>query len=263
MDVSLLPSLAASGPGSPLDLQPSEEPAVLGLVSLSGEGRGKSSLQSATPLGLMSYLYARNAPLEGYIQQFLYTFRYFCTPQELLQFLMDKFTNAAAAGGGPDVSGDRAKVYHRSLDVLQTWLTDCRLVDFSRKSSLLMTLKNFLTNEVSPVDSRGERLLTTLQSSPRKRWSQGCGSPISMQEEDDALSVHTLCRKSYIEDSGRKATQTKDQAYSIAAALPRPCYTSLMDDISSARLRSEERHPFSQSEHSAQHTAQQLTLLQQ
>ena len=38
----------------------------------------------------------RNAPLEGYIQQFLYTYRYFCTPQELLQFLMGKFTSVAA-----------------------------------------------------------------------------------------------------------------------------------------------------------------------
>ncbi|XP_038846711.1 kinase non-catalytic C-lobe domain-containing protein 1 [Salvelinus namaycush] len=219
MDMSLLPSLAASGPGSPLDLQPSEEPAVLGLVSLSGAERGKSSLQAATPLGLMSYLYARNAPLEGYIQQFLYTYRYFCTPQELLQFLMEKFTSAVAAGGGPNVSGDRAKVYHRSLDVLQTWLTDCRLVDFSPKSILLITLENFLTNESF-------------------QWR------ISRVVEP-------------------QATQTKDQAYSLAAALPRPCYTSLMDDISSACLRSEERHPFSQSEHSAQHTAQQLTLLQQ
>uniref|UniRef100_A0A4W5M7R7 Kinase non-catalytic C-lobe domain containing 1 n=1 Tax=Hucho hucho TaxID=62062 RepID=A0A4W5M7R7_9TELE len=275
VDVSLLPSLAASDPGSPLDLQPSEEPAVLGLVSLSGAGTGKSSLQAATPLDFMSYLYARNAPLEGYIQQFLYTYRYFCTPQELLQFLMDKFTSAAA-GGGPDVSGDSAKVYHRSLDVLQTWLTDYIMVDFTPKSSLLMTLENFLTTEVSPVDSRGERLLTALQRSPRKRWSQGCGSPISMQEDDDALSVHTVCRKSAIEYSGRKrfqwrisrvvepqSTQPKDKAYSIAAALPRPYYTSLMDGISSACLRSEERHPFSQSEHSAQHTAQQLTLLQQ
>uniref|UniRef100_A0A8C7D3R7 Kinase non-catalytic C-lobe domain containing 1 n=1 Tax=Oncorhynchus kisutch TaxID=8019 RepID=A0A8C7D3R7_ONCKI len=269
MDMSLLPSLAASGPGSPLDLQPSEEPAMLGLVSLSGAERGKSSLQAATPLGLMTYLYARNALLEGYIQQFLYTYRYFCTPQELLQFLMEKFNSAVAAGGGPNVSGDRAKVYHRSLDVLQTWLTDCRLVDFSPKSILLITLENFLTNDVSPVDSRGERLLTTLQSSPRRRWSQSCGSPISMHEEDDALSSHTICRKSHsfqwkisrvVEP---QATQTKDQAYSLAAALPRPCYTSLMDDISSACLRSEERHPFSQSEHSAQHTAQQLTLLQQ
>nr|XP_046214886.1 kinase non-catalytic C-lobe domain-containing protein 1-like isoform X2 [Oncorhynchus gorbuscha] len=205
VDVSLLPSLAASDPGSPLDLQPSEEPAVLGLVSLSGAGKGKSSLQAATPLDFMSYLYARNAPLEGCIQQFLYTYRYFCTPQELLQFLMGKFTSAVA-GGDPDVSGDSAKVYHRSLDVLQTWLTDYIMVDFSPKSSLLMTLENFLTTEVSPLDSRGERLLTTLQRSSRKRWGQGCGSPISMQEgdDDDALSVHTSCKKSAIGYSGRK-----------------------------------------------------------
>nr|XP_046214891.1 kinase non-catalytic C-lobe domain-containing protein 1-like isoform X6 [Oncorhynchus gorbuscha] len=167
VDVSLLPSLAASDPGSPLDLQPSEEPAVLGLVSLSGAGKGKSSLQAATPLDFMSYLYAR---------------------------------------GDPDVSGDSAKVYHRSLDVLQTWLTDYIMVDFSPKSSLLMTLENFLTTEVSPLDSRGERLLTTLQRSSRKRWGQGCGSPISMQEgdDDDALSVHTSCKKSAIGYSGRK-----------------------------------------------------------
>jgi hypothetical protein len=46
------------------------------------------------------------------------------------------------------VSGDSAKVYHRSLDVLQTWLTDYIMVDFSPKSSLLMTLENFLTTEV-------------------------------------------------------------------------------------------------------------------
>lgn len=50
--------------------------------------------------------------------------------------------------GGPDVSGDSAKVYHRSLDVLQIWLTDYIMVDFSPKSSLLMTLENFLTTEV-------------------------------------------------------------------------------------------------------------------
>uniref|UniRef100_A0A8C7RDC7 Uncharacterized protein n=1 Tax=Oncorhynchus mykiss TaxID=8022 RepID=A0A8C7RDC7_ONCMY len=189
VDVSLLPSLAASDPGSPLDLQPSEEPAVLELVSLSGAGTGKSSLQAATPLDFMSYLYARNAPLEGYIQQFLYTYRYFCTPQELLQFLMGKFTSVAAGYVG--YYRDSAKVYHRSLDVLQTWLTDYIMVDFSPKSSLLMTLENFLTTEVI-TELINHQLIT-------------------------------------------KKLKTVDVSL----------------------------HPFSQSEHSAQHTAQQLTLLQQ
>lgn len=34
----------------------------------------------------------RNAFLEGYVQQFLYTFRYFCTQEEFLQFLLDRIS---------------------------------------------------------------------------------------------------------------------------------------------------------------------------
>lgn len=36
----------------------------------------------------------RNAFVEGYIQHFLYTYRYFCTPEEFLQFLMEKFNSS-------------------------------------------------------------------------------------------------------------------------------------------------------------------------
>lgn len=55
----------------------------------------------------------------------------------------------------------------------------------------------------------------------------------------------------------------QDKAFSIAAALPMPCYGSMLDDLSNACLLREERLPFSQNEFSAQHIAQQLTLLQQ
>ena len=56
---------------------------------------------------------------------------------------------------------------------------------------------------------------------------------------------------------------SKEKAFSIAAALPVPFYGSMMDDLSNVCLQSEERLPFSQNEHSVQHVAQQLTLLQQ
>lgn len=59
------------------------------------------------------------------------------------------------------------------------------------------------------------------------------------------------------------ASLPKEKAYSIAAALPVPCYGSLVDNLSNAGLHGEERIPFSKNEHSAQHVAQQLTLLQQ
>lgn len=37
----------------------------------------------------------RRAALEGYIPQFLYTYRFVCTAEQLLQFIMDKFRCAA------------------------------------------------------------------------------------------------------------------------------------------------------------------------
>ena len=50
---------------------------------------------------------------------------------------------------GPDMSGDIEKIFYRSLDVLQFWITDCRQVDFTPKSSLVDTLENFLNTEVT------------------------------------------------------------------------------------------------------------------
>ncbi|KAM6956182.1 kinase non-catalytic C-lobe domain-containing protein 1 [Aplochiton taeniatus] len=271
VEVSLLPALAAFGCDC-LTLQPPEklDPAVLSF----GTGKGKSSLQSGSPLGLMAYLYARSAPLEGYIQQFLYTYRYFCTPEDLLRFLMEKFTSVTR--GGPNMSEESTKLLHRSLDLLQAWLMDCRLVDFSPKSNLLSTLENFLKTEVLPVDSRGEELLAVLQSSTRKKRSQSWRSSLSLGEDDDVHSLNSMGRRSSVDDPGRKTFQwkisrvvepqaslPKEKSFSIAAALPRPCYSSLMEDLSSACLRSEENQLFCQCERSAQHVAQQLTLLQQ
>ncbi|XP_070697733.1 kinase non-catalytic C-lobe domain-containing protein 1 [Pempheris klunzingeri] len=261
LEVSLMPSLAACGRGS-LDLQSSEDPSVLSF----GTSKGKSTLQAGSPLGLMAYLYARNAAVEGYIQQFLYTYRFFCTTEQLLQFIMDRFTSAARQG--PDMSGDSEKIFHRSLDLLQFWITDCRQVDFTHKSSLVNTLEHFLNTEVIPVDGRGEVLLAALYSPPCTTRRQQRASLTSIDEDEESTCLH-----SSTEDLGRKwrfsrvvepsAALPKEKAFSIAAALPMPCYGSMVDDPSSVCLHSEERLPFSQNEYSAQHVAQQLTLLQQ
>ncbi|XP_067330280.1 kinase non-catalytic C-lobe domain-containing protein 1 isoform X2 [Channa argus] len=261
LELSLLPSLATCGQGF-LDLQSTENPSGLSF----GTSKGKRTLQAGSPLGLMAYLYARNAAVEGYIQQFLYTYRFFCTPEQLLQFIMDQFISAAREGS--EMSRDREKIVHRSLDLLHFWITDCKPMDFTPKSSLVDTLENFLNAEVIPVDSRGEALLSSLHSPPNTIWSRGRGSLISLEENEDSVCLHSgtgdLERKwrisSVVEPS---ASVAKDKAFSIAAALPVPCYGSLVGDLSNACLHSVERLPFSQSEYGAQHIAQQLTLLQQ
>ncbi|XP_074531430.1 kinase non-catalytic C-lobe domain-containing protein 1 [Halichoeres trimaculatus] len=262
LEVSLLPSLTVCGPGS-LDLQSSEEPSVLSF----GTNKGRRTLQAGSPEGLMAYLYSRNAVVEGYIQQFLYTYRFLCTPEQLLHFIMHKFISAARQG--PDMSGDSEKIFHRSLDLLQLWVTDCRQVDFTSKSSLVETLENFLNTEVIPIDSRGEAILAALHSPQCKTWSQVRGSLTSFEDDDD----DSQSLNSSTEDLGRKwrfsrvvepsSSLPKEKAFSIAAALPMPCYGSMLDDLSNVCLHGEERLPFSQSENSAQHIAQQLSLLEQ
>ncbi|KAL1263707.1 hypothetical protein QQF64_006446, partial [Cirrhinus molitorella] len=274
--LSLLPSLATCG-SAPLELQHSEDPALLHFLCDQRRGKG-CPLVAATTRGLMAYLYARNAHAEGFIQQFFYTYRYFCTPEELLQFLMDKFNSTL--GANEDPSSDGAKVYQRTLDLLHFWIEDAQLVDFSSSCRLLHTLNAFLTTEVAPVDNRGESLLASLQASPKKRrvCSPPCAfdSSISSPEDEEKLSVNSSCRRSSIEDAARKGfqwrvsrvvepqtAQSKEKVFSISAALPRPCYASLMSQLNNSGLRSEDRLPFSQSEHAPTHIAQQLTLLEQ
>ncbi|KAK5881944.1 hypothetical protein CesoFtcFv8_020580 [Champsocephalus esox] len=161
------------------------------------------------------------------------------------------------------MSGEAEKIFHRSLDLLHFWITDCRQVDFTPKSSLLDTFESFLNTEVIPVDSRGEVLLAALHTPAYTTWSHRSESLLSLQEEDDSVCVH-----SSTEDLGRKwtfsrvvepsAAMSKDKAFSVATALPMPCSGSLADDLSTR-----EWIPFSQNECSAQHVAQQLTVLQQ
>ncbi|XP_041921935.1 kinase non-catalytic C-lobe domain-containing protein 1 [Alosa sapidissima] len=282
VDVSLLPSLAKGGSGG-LEIQPQDDPALLTLLPEARKGKGglagsgSSLLVSGTPLGLMSYLYARDAHIEGYIQQFLYTYRYFCKPEEVLQFLMETFRRVSGENQD-DPSSDATKVFNRSLDLLHCWVEDCRLVDFPSKSGFQQTLTTFLCSEVAPLDCRGESLLAVLQGELEKRWSQGesapCWGPDCALEDGDAQSVHALCRRTSVDDGSKKSfqwrlsrvvePQPKEPVFSIAAVLPRPCYSSLLKQLGpTACLRAEERLPFSQQQHSAQHTAQQLTLLEQ
>lgn len=47
------------------------------------------------------------------------------------------------------MSTHSAKILHRSLDLLQLWVLDCRRVDFTATCSFLNTLENFLNTEVS------------------------------------------------------------------------------------------------------------------
>ncbi|XP_077586225.1 kinase non-catalytic C-lobe domain-containing protein 1 [Stigmatopora nigra] len=246
LDTSILP-----GSLCPF-VQSSEEMCILSFTT----HKGKENLHAGTPLGLLAYLYAKNAASEGYIQQFLYTYRFFCTPEQLLQFIMETFSRAVREG--PDKSENSANIFHRSLDLLYMWIMDCKIVDFTPKSNVADVLENFLRNDVIPVDSRGQVLLTALLSPPSPIFSLRNGNQIQCEVEYPGTVDHM--RKWKMSTGVQpSASPPKEKNFSIFAALPLPCYVSAGADPYNCDVHKS----FSQKNCSALNVAQQLTLLQQ
>ncbi|KAM6265911.1 kinase non-catalytic C-lobe domain-containing protein 1 [Porphyrio hochstetteri] len=234
-------------------------------------------LQAGTPLGLMAYLYSRNAFLEGYVQQFLYTFRYFCTQEEFLQFLLDRISSTLSSAS-LDPSTSLSKICNRSFYILQAWIEDCYSVDFATNTDLLCTLKEFISSKVAPLNGYGERLLSLLEdASARKSGSALQGSSMDKCEEEgeeERKTLHSLCKK-LSEDVSRKnfnwklskgmgpiAQYQRERLYTVSSVLPKPCYNNFTEfPVSFAKA--DEVGPYLLIEYSVQQLCCQLTLLQQ
>ncbi|XP_019411605.1 PREDICTED: protein very KIND [Crocodylus porosus] len=235
-------------------------------------------LQAGTPLGLMAYLYSRNAILEGYVQQFLYTFRYFCTQEEFLQFLLHRISSTLSSAN-VDPSSPLTKIYNRSCYILRAWIADCYSIDFATNANLLCKLKDFITSKITPLNSYGECLLSLLEDATGKKHGNAFScynmDKCKGEEEDDRKSLHSLCKK-LSEDVSRKSFNWKlskgngpiirhqrERLYTISSALPKPCYNSFTEDFSSAYAKAYDRGLCLLAEYSAQQLCCQLTLLQQ
>uniref|UniRef100_H3APL9 Kinase non-catalytic C-lobe domain containing 1 n=1 Tax=Latimeria chalumnae TaxID=7897 RepID=H3APL9_LATCH len=284
LECSLLPSLVnTTSKLEMLELKPSDVSNLL-IFHSSKEGErsnhSKSNqLQAGTSTGLMSYLYSSQAVLEGYVQQFLYTFRYFCTPEELLQFLIDRF-NSASSSVNQGASSNCVKVYNRTLDLMQAWVEDCHHIDFAKMPELQDKIEEFILNKVIPQDSRGEHILLLLHDEPKGKCTFAfpcCSFNLeSIKNDDDTKSLHSLCKQLSEEDVIRKSfnwkiyrgsesttPRQKDRQYTIAAALPKPCYTSFLEELPGSSISIDEKGSSFLIEYHTHHISQQLTLLQQ
>ncbi|XP_075699347.1 kinase non-catalytic C-lobe domain-containing protein 1 isoform X2 [Rhinoderma darwinii] len=256
-------------------LSSSENDAFLLMYNEKGHKRDNTSknLQAGTPLGLLVHLYSRNAVVDGYVQQLFYTFRYFCSQEDLLQFLVDRINNTLPRED-MDSSCMDGKIYHRSLVLLQAWIEECWHIDFSMNPDLLDKLEDLSNSQILPKDKRGECLVSLLQELSSKKYT--ISSPtLGSEKKDDTKSLHSLCRK-FSEDISRKSfnwrlskgnglhiPHHRDKPFTISAALPRPCYPGLVEDLSSYYIKGEECGSCSIHECSVQQIATQLTLLQE
>ncbi|CAN8216208.1 unnamed protein product [Coccothraustes coccothraustes] len=278
----VLPTVIHNGKADATDMAPMDESSLLLYYNTEkhqcNNQNGVRVLQAGTPLGLMAYLYSRNAFLEGYVQQFLYTFRYFCTQEEFLQFLLDRISSTLSSAS-LDPSTSLTKIRNRSFYILQAWIEDCYSVDFATNTDLLGTLKEFISSKVASLNGYGERLLSLLEdASARKSGSADLCSGVDKckeESEEGRKTLHSLCKK-LSEDVSRKnfywklskgmgpiAQYQRERMHTGSAVLPKPCCSSFTEDSSVSLARADEVGPVLLTECSAQQLSWQLTLLQQ
>ncbi|XP_028941825.1 kinase non-catalytic C-lobe domain-containing protein 1 [Antrostomus carolinensis] len=282
VESSVLPTVIHNGRTDTVDVAPTDESSLLLYYNTEkhqcNNQNGIRVLQAGTPLGLMAYLYSRNAFLEGYVQQFLYTFRYFCTQEEFLQFLLDRISSTLSSAS-LDPSTSLTKICNRSFYILQAWIEDCYSVDFATNTDLLCTLKEFISSKVAPLNGYGERLLSLLEdaSAGKSGSAHQCSSMDKCEEEgeEDRKTLHSLCKK-LSEDVSRKnfnwklskgmgpvAQYQRERLYTISSVLPKPCYNSFTEEFPVSFAKADEVGPYLLIEYSAQQLCCQLTLLQQ
>ncbi|KAM4852476.1 kinase non-catalytic C-lobe domain-containing protein 1 isoform 2-T3 [Thomomys bottae] len=268
----------AAAPCDTLDFSPLDESSSLIFYNVNRApwgGQQKSRiLQAGTPLGLMAYLYSSDAFLEGYVQQFLYTFRYFCTPQDFLHFLLDRISSTLSRAQ-QDPTSTFTKIYRRSLCVLQAWVEDCYTVDFTRNAGLLERLEDFISSQILPLDGSVEHLLGLLEAGSDQRPDWASRSP-DLEDpkvaEEDSKPFNTLCKRLSEDGISRKsfswklprgnglALPHKERQYTIASALPKPCF---FEDFYGPYAKANEKGPYFLTEYSTHQLFTQLTLLQQ
>ncbi|XP_051838759.1 kinase non-catalytic C-lobe domain-containing protein 1 isoform X1 [Antechinus flavipes] len=272
-------NISAAG-GDTLDFSPLDESSSLIFYNVNkhqGNNKQKRSriLQAGTPLGLMAYLYSSDAFLEGYVQQFLYTFRYFCTPEDFLQFLLDRI-NSTLSRANHDPTSTFTKIYNRSFCILQAWIEDCYTIDFTRNSGLLEKLEEFISSKVTPLDGYGEHLRSFLEVATDGK----CEGPSRLgdledekEADEDTRSLNALCKKLSEENLSRKGfnwklprgngfilPHHKERPYTIASALPKPCF---LEEFCGAYGKGSEKGPYFLTEYSTHQLFSQLTLMQQ
>ncbi|KAJ7324112.1 hypothetical protein JRQ81_017132 [Phrynocephalus forsythii] len=233
------------------------------------------NLQAGTPLGLMAYLYSRSAFLEGYVQQFLYTFRYFCSQEDLLQFILDRIKTALSSASMESCSL-LSKIYHRSFSILQSWVEDCYAVDFTINPHFMSTLKEFIISKVVPFNGYGTWMLSlldvitsrkesiVLQCHRMEEWKEVEETHEAQPSQQD-LPRDTF--KKYFNWKHSKGSEAvglhwKNRQQTFALALPKPCFTSVTEELTGFYTKTEGEQCFL-TKYTAQQLCHQLTLLEQ
>ncbi|XP_030841143.1 uncharacterized protein LOC584262 isoform X1 [Strongylocentrotus purpuratus] len=146
-----------------------------------------TTLQAGEPKGLFSYLYARQALLDGYLPHFFYTYHYFATSQQLLDFITSRFMLACKQkllNGEDDVT---MSIIARTIDILHVWVEGFFDVDFKPYPQFLQELLTFVSDQMVPVEYQSRFLLHLLERRQQDAVNGLTSVAARVQNSNDSL----------------------------------------------------------------------------
>ncbi|XP_035671726.1 kinase non-catalytic C-lobe domain-containing protein 1-like isoform X2 [Branchiostoma floridae] len=282
LDHSLLYSFATSTSAEPMQLEPADvNPLLMFQWCKEGDGAGGyargTTLQAGTPVGLFSYLFARDSLMEGFIHHFFYTYRYFACPSELLSFITEKFHSAISVS--VDQLDNKVRVHCRTIDLMQVWVEGFFELDFKHDAELTDRLMAFIRNKIIPLDTQGESLLRLTQACQQGRYMALSGTMKEAPEENEGELFQMVNDRIIME---QHQALKKTNSFRISLSLPKKmqgrqaklaranvisCLNNrrdLGDDQSVYQLAlAREKDGFTLSEYTSRTLAEQLTLMEQ
>ncbi|XP_077992476.1 kinase non-catalytic C-lobe domain-containing protein 1-like isoform X1 [Glandiceps talaboti] len=271
LDHGLLYSFASCASTEPMQLEPSSENPLL-VFQTSRDG---NILQAGTPVGLFSYLFARQALLEGYLHHFFYTYRYFATAKEIFKFVTERFNSALSVS--VEQQENRMKVHCRAIDIIQVWIEGFYDIDFKTDSEMTQQLVHFIKYKVIPVDPQGECLLKLIEKHQNQVEETANGMlmydntmaeedrPMTLQEPDraPAKKAHSFRAALGLPKRGLSASKKERSKVGVISCLSSKDSSKGQSSGVYLPSQSMERDWFSLSEHLTNTLAYQLTLMQQ
>ncbi|XP_071948601.1 uncharacterized protein [Antedon mediterranea] len=259
LDHSLLYTFATSMGQEPMYLHHSQEECPLLLFHYIKSG---STLQAGEPLGLFSYLYARQALLDGYIHYFFSTYHYYATTDEIFKFIVDKFCAARSMSSAQAES--RTKILCRTIDILQVWIENYYAVDFRPNLNLVNQLTDFITEKIISVDAQGECLLKLLKKCQQEKEKDMLLETLRRHQE---CGNHAKPKKRYsireVLSVPSRALRAEKMPSGVASCFSAAHKKESMETQSIYIPVQSGDKEFTMSEHTAQRLAYQLTLMQQ
>ncbi|XP_054765439.2 uncharacterized protein LOC129272313 isoform X1 [Lytechinus pictus] len=225
--------------------------------------RTNTTLQAGEPRGLFSYLYARQALLDGYLPHFFYTYHYFATSQQLLDFITSRFLFASKQklrNGEDDLT---MSIIARTIDILHVWVEGFFDVDFKPYPQFLHELLLFVSDQMVPVEQQSRFLLQLLER--RQQDASNGLTSVAARVQNSESSLPTITKPLplpwQVPNSSHSDKSGGFKASLMACFVRKP--SKQQEPMAYTPAPHAPREGFHMGDHTSQTIAHVLTLIQQ